>query len=102
MMARDGMPSDVVDSDAPGRRKGREQVTTRRVKAMIDMPEDIVVHNHDILGYVLEVLLHQWGLGAVEARIRANDGAASGVINRNIQQRLEVAGPSFPLALADC
>ncbi len=100
-MALDGMPSHVVDSDAPTQRKGRDHMATRSVKGTIDIPEDIVVHNHDILGHVLEVLLHQWGLAAVEVRIRANDGAASGVINRNMQQRLEVAGHSFPLALAD-
>ena len=75
---------------------------TRRVRGTIDIPEDLALHNSDLVGRVLDVLVRQWGLSAVEVRIRADDGEEPGEINPNSRRRLEVAGHSFPLALVDC
>ena len=75
---------------------------TRCVRGTIDIPEDLALHNSDLVGRVLDVLVRQWGLSAVEVRIRADDGEEPGEINLNSLRCLEVAGHSFPLALVDC
>ena len=75
---------------------------TRCVKGTVDIPEDLALHNRDLVGHVLDVLVRQWGLSAVEVRIRADDGEAPGETDPNSRRRLEVAGHSLPLALADC
>ncbi len=101
MLSRDGV-STPVDADAVHRRNGLDATGTRCVKGTIDIPKDMVLHDHDLLSRVLGVLVRQWGLDTVEVRIRADNGEAPGVTNFNRQCRLEVAGHSFPLALADC
>ena len=68
----------------------------------VNILEDLALHKRDLLSRVLRVLVRQWGLCTVEVRIRADDGEAPGVTDSNRQCRLEVAGHSLPLALADC
>ncbi len=102
MMSRDEMSTQVVDADAVCRGKGPRAMGTRCVKGTIDIPKDMVLRDHDLLSRVVGVLIRQWGLSAVEVRIHAGDGEAPGVTSSNRQCRLEVAGHSFPLALADC
>ena len=102
MMAPDGPPPQVVASDTPSLGKGLDTVAPRCVKGIIDIPEDIVVHHRDLVGRVLEVLMQQWGLGAVEVHVGASYEEASGLTNANPLQRLKVAGHSFPFALAHC
>jgi hypothetical protein len=74
---------------------------TRCVRGTIDIPEDLALHNRDLVDRVLDVLVRQWGLSAVEVRILADD-EAPGETDPNSRRRLEVAGHSLPLALADC
>ncbi len=74
----------------------------RCVRGTIDIPEDLALHNRDLVGRVLDVLVGQWGLCTVEVRIRADDGEAPAETDPNSRCRLEVAGHSFPLTLADC
>ncbi len=102
MMSRDGMYMQLVDADVAHRRNGLDAGETRCVKGTIDIPKDMVLRDHDLLSRVLGVLVRQWGLCTVEVRIHAGDGEAPGVTSSNRQCRLEVAGHSFPLALADC
>ena len=102
MMSRDEMSTQVVDADTVYRGNGPDAIGTRCVKGTIDIPEDLVLHDHDLLSRVLGVLVRQWGLYTVEVRVRAADGGAPGVASSNRQCRLEVAGHSLPLALADC
>jgi hypothetical protein len=77
MMARDGMPAPTVEATALRWGQGRNPVAMRRVKATIDIPEDVVVRNRDLLGHVLKVLLWQWGLGARSTRACAGCGGVS-------------------------
>ncbi len=72
------------------------------MRGTIVIPEDLALHNRDLVGRVLDVLVRQWGLSAVEVRISADDGEVPGQTNPSSHCRLEVAGHSFPLALADC
>ena len=102
MMSRDEMSTQVMDADAVYRRNGLDAIRTRCVKGTIDIPKDLALRDHDLLSRVLRVLIRQWGLCTVEVRIRADDGDAPGVTDSNRQCRLEVAGHSLPLALADC
>ena len=102
MMSRDEMSTQAVDADTVYRGNGPDAIDTRCVKGTIDIPEDLVLRDHDLLSRVLGVLVRQWGLYTVEVRIRADDGEAPGVTNSYRQCRLKVAGHSFPLALADC
>ena len=102
MMSRDEMSTQVVDADAVYCGNGPDVIGTRCVKGTIDIPKDLVLRDHDLLSHVLGVLVRQWGLYTVEVHIRADDGGAPGVTSSNRQCRLEVAGHSFPLALADC
>ncbi len=102
MIARDRMHSYVMGADAPDRGTGVDNVVPRQVKGTIDIAEDIFMHHHDVLGHVLEVLLRQWGLATVEVRIRPNNGEAPSVANCTSQQRLDLAGHSFPLTLTYC
>ena len=50
----------------------------------------------------VDVLVRQWGLSVVEVRMIVDDGEVQDETNPNSQRRLEVAGHSFPLTLADC
>ncbi len=102
MMSRDGTSTPVVDADAVYRGNGPDAMGTRGVKGTIHIPKDLVLRDHDLLSRVLGVLVRHWGLDTVEVRIRADDSEAPGVTSSNRQCRLEVAGHSFPLALADC
>ncbi len=102
MMSRDGISTQVVDADAVCRGNGPHAMGTRCVKGTIDIPKDMVLRDHDLLSRVVGVLVRQWGLSAVEVRIRADDGEAPGVTGSIRQCLLEVAGHSLPLALADC
>ena len=102
MMSRDEMSTQVVYADAVHHRNGLDAMGTRRVKGTIDIPNDMMLRDHGLLSRVLEVLVRQWGLDTVEVRIGANNGEAADVTDSNRQYRLEVAGHSFPFALADC
>ncbi len=102
MMSRDEMSTEVVDADAVYHRNGLDAIRTRCVKGTIDIPKDLALRDHDLLSRVVGVLVRQWGLCTVEVRIRADDGEAPGVTGSIRQCRLEVAGHSLPLALAEC
>ena len=102
MITRDGMYSYVMDAGARDQGTGVGNVAPRHVKGTIDIMEDIVMHHHDVLGHVLEVLLRRWGLATVEVRIRSNNGEAPSMTNCSSQRHLDLAGHSFPLTLTYC
>jgi hypothetical protein len=102
MMSRDGISTQVVDADPVYRANGVDAMGTWCVKGTIDIPKDLVLRDHDLISRVLGVLVRQWGLDTVEVRIRADNGESPGVTNFKRQCRLEIAGHSFPLTLADC
>ena len=89
----------IMDRDGSIRRNGRGSLTARRMKGTVYIPEDLVLHNRDVLAHMLEVLLVQWGLNTVELRLGIDEPGTVAVPVGHTRSSITVAGRSFPVDL---
>ncbi len=70
-LSRRAVPTRAEDRAGPGRRDEGDSRSSRPVKGTLELPEEIVQHQCQVLNRALSVLKSQWGLSAVELKVRA-------------------------------
>jgi hypothetical protein len=83
----------------PVPRDGSDAQKSRRVKATLEIPDEVVRQHREVVDHALEVLARQWGLSDVELKVRAAKPGAPSGSSGAAQHALTVAGYSFPLRL---
>ena len=89
----------VMERDGSLRENGGNDLPSRRVKGTIDISEQVVRHNRDVLGRLLEIVFLRWGRRAIELHICSDEPEARGVPAGRDQLPITLAGPTFPVSL---
>ena len=89
----------MMERDGSMRRHGRGSLTAGQVKGTVYIPEELALHNRDVVASILEVLLVQWGLNTVELRLGIDEPGTLAVPVGHTRSSITVAGRSFPVDL---